>query len=126
MSTDELDRMKERIARTYAESPGGDLDGLLADIRDVLARSASFSDITTHKTGSRTHLIEARCRRASSSIGEQHIAAELLRAWRENLCYDDFESHAVEVTDTTVILDFITGSDAARLYVTGMIVVDLT
>lgn len=126
MNTDELEQMKERIAGAYAESPGGDLDGMLVDIRQALDRTGIFADVTTHKTGSRAHLIEVRCRRTTPEITTQRAVSELLRAWSEDLRYDDFEGHTVEITETAIVLDFLTGSNAARLYVTGMVVVALT
>jgi hypothetical protein len=123
MDPAQLEQIKTRLAKEFFQSPGGDLDAMLCDIRGVLDRSGLFTDIVTRKTGSREHLINVRCQTASSSISPRQVAEELFRAWQEELRYDDYAAHAIVPTESSITLDFVTATAQARLYVTGLVVV---
>lgn len=126
MKLAELRRLKVRVAREYHQSPGGDLDGMLADITAALGRSGLFTAPLVTKTGGQEHLVEARCALIGNGTDAAQVASELERIWQDELRYDDFEAHAVLITDDSIILDFLTIAVAPRLYVTGLVVVDNT
>jgi hypothetical protein len=126
MDPAQLERIKTRLAEQFHQSPGGDLEAMLDDIRAALTRSTLFADITTRKTGSREHLIEVRCQTASSTIAAHQVAKELHRVWQEELRYDDYAAHLIIPADTTMTLDFVTATAEARLWLTGMIVVAMS
>ena len=121
----ELEALKDKVNERYDQSPGGDLDGMLADMRSSLANSGFFSEPRLRKTGNRLHLVEAHCKVSSPNITPIMVRSELERMWLEELRYDDFEAHALGRTPTSVVLDFLTVARSARLYVTGLIIVDL-
>jgi hypothetical protein len=125
MDVVELEALKDRVNERYIQSPGGDLDGMLDDMKASLSRSNMVADLRLRKTGSRHHLVEAHCRRASPLISVAQLQAELARIWEEELRYDDFAAHAFDITNSTVVLDFLTVARSAKLYMTGMIIVDL-
>lgn len=121
----ELEALKDKVHEGYYQSPGGDLDGMLDDIGNALHRSGYFSGPRLRKTGSRHHLVEAQVRRSSPNISPAMIRAELERLWEEDLRYDDYAAHAFDQTDKAIVFDFLTVAREARMYMTGMIVVDL-
>jgi hypothetical protein len=125
MKVDELNALKTRVAGAFYESPGGDLDGMLTDLEEFIGRSGLFLPPAVRKTGSREHQIEARCSPVSSHTPVVRLADEMERVWMDDLRYDDFEAHALLITDTAIILDFLTVARSARLYVTGMIIATL-
>lgn len=125
MKVDELHALKVRVAGAYYESPGGDLDGMLRDMSEFIGRSGLFLPPVVRKTGSRSHLVEARCTPASAQTPVARLADEVERIWTNDLRYDDFAAHALTITDSSIVLDFLTVARSARLYVTGMIIVAL-
>ncbi len=125
MNAAQLQQTKLRVAEAFSESPGCDLDGMLDDIRHALDRSGLFTGISGRKTGSRRHLVETRCRTLPIAT-PRHALVELNRVWLEELRYSDFEAHAFMAAERALVLDFITAARSARLYVTGLIIVDLT
>jgi hypothetical protein len=125
MKVDELHALKVRVAGAYYESPGGDLDGMLRDMSEFIGRSRLFLPPVVRKTGSRTHLVEARCKPAIPLTPIARLADEVERIWSDDLRYDDFAAHALTITDRSIVLDFLTVARSDRLYVTGMIIVDL-
>lgn len=125
MNVVELEELKDKVAAQYHQSPGGDLDGMIVDIRTALDKSGLLTTHRVRKTGSIHHLVEAHCRRVSPDITVQQLQAELERVWEEELRYDDFAAHAFDTTPAALVLDFLTVARSARLYVTGMIIVEL-
>jgi hypothetical protein len=124
LSIEDLDALKTRVATAYHQSPGGDLDAMGRDIASALRRCGLFMPALVGKTGGRIHLVEARCAPAHPSLSAARIASELQRIWLDELRYDDFEAHALLITPSAVHLDFLTVARAARLYVTGIIMVE--
>ena len=119
IAADELERMKARIAERYSASPGGDLAAMMAEMTASLERSPMLRDATARKTGGHTHLIEVQCHAAVSYLPQAAIMAEIERLWQDELRYDDFEAHTIELTDDCGILDFVTATRAQRFPLGG-------
>jgi len=122
MGVDELERVKGRITDGFRASPGSDLAAMMAEMIASLERSPLLRAATARKTGGRAHLIEVQCHRATPDLAPDTIMAEIERLWLEELRYDDFEAHTIELTDEHGILDFVTVTRDQRLYLSGMIV----
>ncbi len=119
----DLEQLKERVAGQYQETMIGDLEGMIADCRRAIEASPSFSTVAIRKTGTHVHQIEVECHPANSAILPGTLMEEITRIWLEELCYDDFEAHAIVMTDDAIVLDFLTVARGPRIFATGMIVV---
>jgi hypothetical protein len=118
----ELERIRERIVQQCMASPGSDLELMMTEATASLGRSALLRDTSARKTGGSTHLIEVRCYPAAPSLTREAIMAEIEQLWLDELRYDDFAAHTIELTSQHGILDFLTVARAQRLYLSGMIV----
>ena len=118
----DLEQLKERVAGQYQETMIGDLEGLIADCRAIEA-SPCFDAVAIRKTGTPVHQIEVECQPANSAILPGTLTEEITRIWLEQLRYDDFEAHAIVMTDDAIVLDFLTVARGPRIFATGMIVV---
>ena len=119
----ELEQLKERVAGQYQECMIGDLEAMIADCLRAVEASPLFTSVVIRKTGSPVHQIEVECQPRNPATPPATIASELTSLWLEQLCYDDFEAHAIITTDHSVVLDFLTVARGPRLFATGMIVV---
>lgn len=119
----ELEQLKERVARQYRECTIGDLEAMIADCLRAVAASPLFASVAIRKTGTPVHQIEVECQPNDPMTPSETIANEIATIWLEQLCYDDFEAHAIITTNQTVVLDFLTVARGPRLFATGMIVV---
>jgi hypothetical protein len=105
---------------------GADLDGMATDIHYYMGNSALFDRIMVKKTGDRRCLLVVRCRPAGRGISPQQVAGELERIWAEDLRFDHQAAHALQVTDDTVTLQFVTQGHPGGPYVTGSLIVTWT
>lgn len=121
----ELEQLKERVAGQYQECTIGDLEALIADCLRAVKASPLFTSVAIRKTGTPVHQIEVECQPRDPSTLPDAIANEITRIWLEQLCYDDFEAHAIITTDQAIVLDFLTVARAPRIFATGMIVVGM-
>jgi hypothetical protein len=119
----ELEQLKERVAGQYQECMIGDLEAMIADCLRAVEASSLFTSVTIRKTGSPVHQIEVECQPRDRATPPAAIAAEITTIWLEQLCYDDFEAHAIIATDPSVVLDFLTIARGPRLFATGMVIV---
>jgi hypothetical protein len=119
----ELEQLKERVAGQYRECMIGDLEAMITDCMVAVEASPLFTSVAIRKTGSPVHQIEVECQPRNPATSSDAIANELAAIWLEQLCYDDFEAHAIITTDHSVVLDFLTVTLGPRLFATGMIVV---
>ena len=119
----ELEQLKERVAGQYRETSIGDLEAMIADSRRAIEASPILAFGGIRKTGTPVHQIEVECKPRDPATPPETVAAEITRIWLEQLCYDDFEAHAIDTTDNAVVLDFLTVAREPRLFATGMIVV---
>lgn len=120
----ELEQLKERVADQYQETNIGDLEGMIADCLREVEASPLFTSVAIRKTGSPVHQIDVECRAADPATAPETLAGELTRIWLEQLRYDDFEAHAIIMTEHAIVLDFLTVARGPRIFATGMIVVD--
>lgn len=119
----ELEQLKERVAGQYQECSVGDLEALIADCRRTVEASPFFASVAIRKTGTPVHQIEVECQPRDPAARPGAITSTLAAIWLEQLCYDDFEAHAIITTDHAIVLDFLTVARGPRLFATGMIVV---
>ncbi len=119
----ELEQLKERVAGQYQECTVGDLEVMIADCLRSVEASPLFTSVAIRKTGTPVHQIEVECQPRDPATSNEAIAAEVTSIWLEQICYDDFEAHAIITPDHAVVLDFLTVARGPRLFATGMIVV---
>lgn len=119
----ELEQLKERVAGQYQETTIGDLEAMIADSRRAIEASPILAFGGIRKTGTPVHQIEVECRPRDPATPPETIATEISRIWLEQLCYDDFEAHAIDTNDDAIVLDFLTVARGPRIFATGMIVV---
>ena len=119
----DLKQLKDRVAGQYQECMIGDLEAMIADCLRAVEGSPLFTSVAIRKTGSPVHQIEVECRPQNPTTPPDVISAELTNIWLTQLCYDDFEAHAILTTDQSIVLDFLTVARGPRLFATGMIVV---
>ncbi len=122
MDASELERVKGRVPDGFHASPGSDLAAMMAEMIASLERSPLLCAATARKTGGHAHLIEVQCHPATPDLPREVIMDEIERLWLEELRYDDFEAHTIELADEHGILDFVTVTRDQRLYISGMIV----
>jgi hypothetical protein len=119
----ELEQLKERVAGQYHECTIGDLEAMIADCLRAIEDSPLFTSVAVRKTGTPVHQIEVECQLRDVATPPDAISAELTSIWLTQLCYDDFEAHAILTTAQSIVLDFLTVARGPRLFATGMIVV---
>ena len=119
----ELEQLKERVAGQYQECMIGDLEAMIADCLRAVEASPLFTSVAIRKTGSPVHQIEVECQPRDHATPFGAITNEITTIWLEQLCYDDFEAHAIITTNQSIVLDFLTVARGPRLFATGMIVV---
>ena len=119
----ELEQLKQRVAGQYQESMIGDLEAMIADCLQAVEASPLFTSVAIRKTGTPVHQIEVECQPRDPATPPNTITTALTTIWLNQLCYDDFEAHAIITTDTSIVLDYLTVARGPRLFATGMIVV---
>ena len=119
----ELEQLKERVAGQYHECTIGDLEAMIADCLRAVEASPLFTSVAIRKNGTSVHQIEVECQPHDLAAPPATLANAVQTIWLEQLCYDDFEAHAIITTDTSIVLDFLTVARGPRLFATGMIVV---
>jgi hypothetical protein len=126
VTVEALEDLRYRIADGFAPSPGSDLEAMMTEICDSLRRMPHLTAIVARKTGGHTHHIEVECSPIGAGMPADTLIAAIERVWDDELRYDDFSAHSIDLTNERGVLDFLTATRAERLYLSGMIVIRFT
>jgi hypothetical protein len=121
----ELETVKRQVMSRNRPATSGELEGVIIDASYFLEQSGILDVRKIKKTGDTASMLQVVCRPISQVVAGEKLVSEVERVWLEEICFQDFEAHALEVSKENAHLDFVTVSQGSNHYYTGRITVNL-